>query len=170
MGPEECSHVINSLSTRVARRLTICHSRLRQSTRFYSYLESTYCCRNLRIDREGRPSFIPSSTNIFPLPYITVVSPQKEQSCAYRVVSKQLTKFKSNPNGSFIEKFELLNPVQFTTHNGSFGGYWITLASEAIFQYETAIVWSAYACSTGHPQRMCTYYPSRLFENLHFKC
>lgn len=68
VGPEECSHVINSLSTRLARHRTLCHSWPQQSTRFYSYLERTYCYRNLRIDREGRPfSFIPSSTNVFPL-------------------------------------------------------------------------------------------------------
>ena len=78
---------------------------------------------------------------------------------------KQLTKFQSDPSGSFIQKFELVGPVEFTAGNGSFGGYWITLESEAVFQYETAIVWSAYGCSTGHPQGMCI---SPAFENLQF--
>ncbi|MCJ1425367.1 hypothetical protein MMC29_003266 [Sticta canariensis] len=61
------------------------------------------------------------------------------------------------PSGSFIQKFEQLSssvPLEYTSGNGSFSGYWVTLVASSIFQYETAVVWSVYACSTGHPQGM----------------
>ena len=67
----------------------------------------------------------------------------------------QLTDLKSTPDGSFIQKFELLPslvPIEYHAGNGSFGGYWVTLESKSVFQYETLIQWSVYACETGHPQ------------------
>ena len=68
---------------------------------------------------------------------------------------KQLTDLKSEPDGSFIQKFELLPslvPIKYHAGNGSFGGYWVTLESKSVFEYETALQWSVYACETGHPQ------------------
>lgn len=65
---------------------------------------------------------------------------------------------RSNPRGSFIQKFEQLSstvPLEYTSGDGFFGGYWVTLESKSIFQYETAIVFSVYACQTGHPMSMC---------------
>ena len=73
---------------------------------------------------------------------------------SYDLKNTQLTEFRSNPSGSFIQKFELITP--FTTTSGSSTGYWVTLQSESIFQYETAITWSVYACSIGHPTSMCS--------------
>ena len=74
--------------------------------------------------------------------------------------TRQLTELRSYPSGSFIEKFEQLPstvPVEYSSGNGSFSGYWVTLDSKSIFEYETAIVWSIYACSTGNPMGMCIY-------------
>ena len=77
-----------------------------------------------------------------------------KEDCRLPSLFDQLTEFHSDPSGSFIQKFKLLTPVEFNTGDGSFAGYWVTLASESIFKYETAIVWSVYACTTGHPQSM----------------
>ncbi|CAD6589383.1 MAG: hypothetical protein ASARMPRED_004020 [Alectoria sarmentosa] len=62
------------------------------------------------------------------------------------------------PSGSFIQKYELLGPVEYPTGNGSFSGYWNTIEAESIFKYETAMVWSVYACSTGHPTNVFADY------------
>jgi hypothetical protein len=78
---------------------------------------------------------------------------------AYRVLN-QLTKLRIDPDGSFIQKFEQLSstvPVEYRTGNGSFAGYWITIEAEAIFQYETAVVWSNYGCETGYPRSKCIF-------------
>jgi len=71
---------------------------------------------------------------------------------------KQLTTLRSTPDGSYVEKFEQLPstvPVEYHSGNGSFGGYWVTLESKSIFQYETAFRWSIYACETGHARSTC---------------
>ncbi|KAL2046767.1 hypothetical protein ABVK25_011555 [Lepraria finkii] len=80
-------------------------------------------------------------------------------------LTEKLTELGSNPSGSFIEKFEQLPstvPVEYISGNGSFSGYWVTLESKFIFQYETAIVWSIYACSTGHPRDFASFHESAL--------
>ena len=80
-----------------------------------------------------------------------------ETQITYEGFEKQLTELKFKPDGSFIQKFELLPssvPVEYDSRNGSFSGWWVTLESKHIFQYETAIRWSVYACETGHPQSM----------------
>lgn len=71
----------------------------------------------------------------------------------------QLTTYKTNSTGSFTQAFEQLPstvPVEYPAGNGSFSGYWVTLESTAIFEYETAIRWSIYACETGHARSKCT--------------
>ncbi len=60
----------------------------------------------------------------------------------------------ARPDGTFLAKWEQLNttvPLEYHSGNGSFAGYWVTLAAETVFQYETAVIWSTYACETGHP-------------------
>ena len=42
-------------------------------------------------------------------------------------------------------------PSEYSSGNGSFSGYWLTLAAATVFQYETMVTWSAYGCFTGHP-------------------
>ena len=67
----------------------------------------------------------------------------------------QLTELKSSPSGSYIQKFEQLAsslPIEYSSGNGSFGGYWVTLEAQSVFQNETSVAWSIYACQTGHPQ------------------
>ena len=78
-----------------------------------------------------------------------------EESPILTNLHQQLTDFKSKPDGSFVQKFELLPsliPIEYHAGNGSFGGHWATLESKSVFQYETAIQWSIYACETGHPR------------------
>lgn len=58
------------------------------------------------------------------------------------------------PDGTFLEKWEQLSsttPLEYHSGKGSFAGYWVTLAAESVFEYETAVIWSLYACETGHP-------------------
>jgi len=69
-----------------------------------------------------------------------------------------LTESLAKPDGTFIERWEQLSstiPLEYTSGYGSFSGYWVTLEAEAVFQYETAVIWSVYACETGHPLGKC---------------
>jgi hypothetical protein len=78
-------------------------------------------------------------------------------------ITEILTELRISKDGSFIEKFEQLPstvPVEYSSGNGSFSGYWVTLESQSIFQYETAIRWSIYACETGHARSMFSSYSS----------
>lgn len=73
-------------------------------------------------------------------------------------ITEELTYFYTDPSGSFEWKFEQAPfnvPTEYHTHNGSFGGYWATMKSDALFQNETVVNWSAYLCATGHPLSMC---------------
>ncbi|KAL8786290.1 MAG: hypothetical protein Q9213_002885 [Squamulea squamosa] len=66
---------------------------------------------------------------------------------------------------SFVQKFEQEKstvPVLYKNGTGQFGGYWVTLAAEYIFQYETAITWSVYACETGYPRNFARFHESAL--------
>lgn len=71
-------------------------------------------------------------------------------------ITELLTEYDEDPKfGSFVQKFEQEQstvPVLYHDGTGEFGGYWITLGAEYIFQYETAITWSVYACETGYPR------------------
>jgi hypothetical protein len=78
-------------------------------------------------------------------------------------ITEILTELRISRDSSFIEKFEQLPstvPVEYSSGNGSFSGYWVTLESQSIFQYETAIRWSIYACETGHARSMFSSYSS----------
>lgn len=112
--------------------------------------------------------FIPHSlrTNI-------TSAPHNGHSLLTESPHEQLTELQSSPDGSFVQKFEQLPstvPVKYTSAHGSFSGYWVTLESQSIFQYETAIVWGVYACTTGHPQSIChiPYLPPPAFSLLRF--
>ena len=83
--------------------------------------------------------------------------PECKASVTYKGFAKQLTELRFKPDGSFIQKFELLSsmaPIKYHSGHGQFSGWWVTIESTHIFQYETAIRWSGYACMTGHPQSM----------------
>lgn len=71
-------------------------------------------------------------------------------------ITELLTEYDEDPKfGSFVQKFEQEEstvPVLYHDGTGAIGGYWITLGAEYIFQYETAITWSVYACETGYPR------------------
>ncbi len=78
-------------------------------------------------------------------------------------ITELLTKYDEDPKfGSFVQKFEQEEstvPVLYQNGTGEFGGYWVTLAAEYIFQYETAITWSVYACETGYPRSKSLFSP-----------
>lgn len=81
------------------------------------------------------------------------------------VFKEELTQLTSTPNGSFTMKFQMLPstiPLEFASKNGSFAGYWVTLDSDSVFQHETSLVWSVYACSTGHPEDFAAFHESSL--------
>ncbi|KAL8846243.1 MAG: hypothetical protein Q9221_008656 [Calogaya cf. arnoldii] len=63
--------------------------------------------------------------------------------------------------GSFVQKFEQEKstvPVLYKDGKGAFGGYWVTLSADYIFQYQTAIAWSVYACETGYPRNFARFH------------
>lgn len=65
----------------------------------------------------------------------------------------QLIEYEIEPNGSFTQRFEQLDstvPLNYTTGNGSFSGCWVTVQEKHLFEAETLVVWSVYACETGH--------------------
>lgn len=78
-------------------------------------------------------------------------------------ITELLTKYDEDPkSGSFVQKFEQEEstvPVLYHDGTGEFGGYWVTLAAEYIFQYETAITWSVYACEIGYPRSKTPFPP-----------
>ena len=95
-----------------------------------------------------------------PVPVVGVVPTRRKGSVleVLREISNliliQLTKQKYDSKGGFIQRFEQLGstvPVEYSAHNGSFSGYWITIQADYIFGVATSVTWSAYACTTGHP-------------------
>lgn len=78
-------------------------------------------------------------------------------------ITELLTKYVEDPKlGSFVQKFEQEKstvPVLYHNGTGEFGGYWVTLGAEYVFQYETAITWSVYACETGYPRSKSLFSP-----------
>ncbi|KAL8768138.1 MAG: hypothetical protein Q9209_005529 [Squamulea sp. 1 TL-2023] len=83
-------------------------------------------------------------------------------------ITEVLTRYEEDPKfGSFLQKFEQEKstvPVVYTNGTGAFGGYWVTLAAEYIFQYETAITWSVYACETGYPRNFARFHEVALLN------
>lgn len=80
-------------------------------------------------------------------------------------VTELLTELRHKPDGSFIQKFELLAstiPIEYHSGNGSFGGYWVTIESKSIFKYETAFRWSVYACETVHALNYAKFFQNAL--------
>ncbi|KAJ2986086.1 hypothetical protein NUW58_g5200 [Xylaria curta] len=55
------------------------------------------------------------------------------------------------PDGSFEQRSEQRGIVPYLSGNGSFSGHWLTLKSDRIFENQTLIRFSIYACQTGHP-------------------
>ncbi|KAG8526302.1 uncharacterized protein KY384_000295 [Bacidia gigantensis] len=67
--------------------------------------------------------------------------------------------------GGFVEKFEQEQstvPVKYANGSGEIAGYWITLAAQHVFQYETAIEWSVYACETNYPRNFAKFHEEAL--------
>lgn len=86
-------------------------------------------------------------------------------------ITELLTKYDEDPKfGSFLQKFEQEEstvPVLYNNGTGEFAGYWITLGAEYIFQYETAVTWSVYACETGYPRSKPPFFPFQpLFDKI----
>lgn len=63
-----------------------------------------------------------------------------------------MIEFDTKSDGSFIQRLQQFNvPVDYSSSNGSFAGFWATLESDYASQYETAIKWRVNACFTGRP-------------------
>ncbi|KAI9760562.1 MAG: hypothetical protein M1835_000147 [Candelina submexicana] len=81
-------------------------------------------------------------------------------------ITELLTRYDEDPKfGSFVQKFEQEDktvPVLYHNGTGEFGGYWVTLSAQYIFQYETAITWSVYACETGYPRNFAHFHEEAL--------
>lgn len=138
----------HSLQDRMDGHSTGCHSRPRQRTRLYSYQPS----RRLENHGAGKlfhPDFLtqkpsPSKSHSFVTGRFCLPSP-----------FKQLTQLTFRPDGSFTQKFEQLRstvPLELPSGGGTIAGFWVTLDAKYIFHDETAVVWSVYGCSKGHPQ------------------
>ena len=83
-------------------------------------------------------------------------------------ITELLTEYdEDRKSGSFVQKFEQEKstvPVKYHNGTGEFGGYWVTLGAKYIFQYETAITWSVYACETGYPRSKSTSFHFRSLD------
>ncbi|KAI0876194.1 hypothetical protein GGS24DRAFT_514340 [Hypoxylon argillaceum] len=80
-------------------------------------------------------------------------------------ISELLYEYEVKHDGSFVQSFEQLPstvPVEYHSNNGSFSGYWVTLEGTRIFEYETLIRWSVYACETGHVQDFAAFHEGAL--------
>ena len=79
-------------------------------------------------------------------------------------ITEVLTRYDEDRKfGSFVQKFEQEKstvPVMYHNGTGEIAGYWITLAAKYIFQYETAVTWSVYACETGYPRSKLLFHSS----------
>ena len=86
-------------------------------------------------------------------------------------ITELLTRYDEDPKfGSFVQNFEQEEstvPVLYKNGTGHFGGYWVTLSAEYIFQYETAITWSVYACETVYPIGNLSFPPSKIKADNH---
>ncbi|MCJ1348075.1 hypothetical protein MMC31_006306 [Peltigera leucophlebia] len=66
--------------------------------------------------------------------------------------SEKLDSFQTLSDGSYISRFSQFKvPVEYTIGKGSFSGYWITFEAQYAAEYETALTWTIYGCSTGFP-------------------
>ncbi|KAI3318442.1 hypothetical protein HD806DRAFT_549272 [Xylariaceae sp. AK1471] len=80
-------------------------------------------------------------------------------------ISEILYEYDVKRDGSFVQSFQQLPstvPVEYHTNNGSFSGYWVTLEGTRIFEYETLIRWSIYACETGHARNFAVFHEGAL--------
>ncbi|KAI1828250.1 hypothetical protein F4861DRAFT_535218 [Xylaria intraflava] len=66
------------------------------------------------------------------------------------------------PDGTFEQKYEQKGEVSYRSGNGSFSGHWVTLRGDRIFQNETLVRLSDYACQTGHPIDFASNHESAL--------
>ncbi|KID93763.1 hypothetical protein MAJ_10274, partial [Metarhizium majus ARSEF 297] len=67
--------------------------------------------------------------------------------------SEILTDQRIQRDGSFIQKFEYKSTIPGSNKNGTetpWGGYWVTITGDHIFENETLIRWSTYLCSRGY--------------------
>ncbi|KAJ8130015.1 hypothetical protein O1611_g3616 [Lasiodiplodia mahajangana] len=55
------------------------------------------------------------------------------------------------PDGSFEQRYEQIGIASYRYTNGSFSGYWVTLKGDRIFENETLLRLSNYACQTERP-------------------
>ncbi|KAI1145180.1 hypothetical protein F4825DRAFT_467549 [Nemania diffusa] len=55
------------------------------------------------------------------------------------------------PDGSFEQRYEQRGTIQYQSSNGSFSGNWVTLKGDRVFDNQTLVRFSNYACQTGHP-------------------
>lgn len=69
----------------------------------------------------------------------------------------QLIAYSSQPDGGFLQRFTLVDPIEYNSHNGSFAGYWVTLQTGYWGGNETLVKFDAYACFTGHPIPFATF-------------
>ncbi|KAI1075198.1 hypothetical protein F5B20DRAFT_561053 [Whalleya microplaca] len=80
-------------------------------------------------------------------------------------ISELLTEYHVDIDGSFLQKFEQLPstvPVKYKSGNGSFSGYWVSIEGTSIFQNETRITWSDYACDTGRVRDFAAFHESAI--------
>ncbi|PQE23433.1 hypothetical protein CJF30_00010515 [Rutstroemia sp. NJR-2017a BBW] len=111
-----------------------------------------------------RTSFLPTKVGVYSITEKEMAR-LKQHLSLHIMPWKLVENLDINPRGGFIEKFEQLAstvPVPYTSGNGSFSGYWVTLESTYIFQNETAIRWSIYACETGHARNFAVFHENAL--------
>ncbi|KAI3336487.1 hypothetical protein HD806DRAFT_542375 [Xylariaceae sp. AK1471] len=79
-------------------------------------------------------------------------------------ISERLTFRFIFPDGSFEQKFEQRGTIPYYSGNGSFSGHWVTLKGDRIFENQTLVRFSNYACNTGHPIDFATFHENALIN------
>ncbi|KAI1296133.1 hypothetical protein F5Y03DRAFT_297012 [Xylaria venustula] len=69
---------------------------------------------------------------------------------AYNLTERLLSR-ETLRDGSFSQSYEQTAPIEYSSGNGSFSGYWTTMRGDRYFQNETMVTIIIYACMTGHP-------------------
>ncbi|KAI0402624.1 hypothetical protein F4802DRAFT_599900 [Xylaria palmicola] len=84
-------------------------------------------------------------------PGLSIRNLNMSTSVGYYEFSERLTFRFVFIDGSFEQRNEQRGIVPYMSGNGSFSGHWLTLKGDRIFENQTLVRLSTYACQTGHP-------------------
>ncbi|TGJ79839.1 hypothetical protein E0Z10_g8925 [Xylaria hypoxylon] len=97
------------------------------------------------------------------IPLLSLRDRNLSTSVGYYVFRERLTyRYDSIFDGSFEQRFEQKGSIPYHSGNGSFRGLWTTLRGDRIFQNQTLVQTTVFACQTGHPIDFAAYYENAL--------